>query len=187
MTAFHCRALALLTFFILVSAGCQNGACDDGLSACGVTCRALLSDPQNCGACGLACGEGSVCCMGGCIDPATDPDYCGAAGNCTDLDMGNRAGAMCLDVQVCAQGECRCPDGLTLCGTDCVDPLTDAEHCGACNDACNPGETCEGGGCVAETPPDAGPPDGGLPDASLPDGGLPDGGIPDGGIPDGSL
>jgi len=44
-----------------------------------------------------------------------------------------------------------CPDpGQTLCGVDeCVDLQTDPGHCGDCDLACDPGQTCVGGHCLS--------------------------------------
>src|SRR5689334_14382694 len=42
-----------------------------------------------------------------------------------------------------------CPGaGETLCGTACVDVLTDPANCGMCAMACATGEVCSSGGCV---------------------------------------
>ncbi|WP_437677561.1 MXAN_6577-like cysteine-rich protein [Sorangium sp. So ce131] len=50
----------------------------------------------------------------------------------------------------CAQssnssGECR--DGLSLCDGQCVDTQANADHCGACGDACAEGQGCAEGRC----------------------------------------
>jgi hypothetical protein len=39
-------------------------------------------------------------------------------------------------------GKCRCKGGFTKCGNDCVNLDNNENHCGACNIACGPGETC---------------------------------------------
>lgn len=36
---------------------------------------------------------------------------------------------------------------LTECGGICVDPSSDPNHCGACNNACGPGSSCVDGEC----------------------------------------
>jgi len=41
-----------------------------------------------------------------------------------------------------------CPTG-TVCGDECVDLQSSAEHCGACGTACSAGETCLAGSCEA--------------------------------------
>jgi len=46
-----------------------------------------------------------------------------------------------------------CSTGLEKCGEVCVDFKTDAQHCGACGNACKTGESCVEGSCEAsETP-----------------------------------
>lgn len=40
-----------------------------------------------------------------------------------------------------------CDEGQMRCGADCVDPLTDPEHCGGCGKACEEGEECVGATC----------------------------------------
>jgi hypothetical protein len=53
---------------------------------------------------------------------------------------------------------CTCPDTSTACGTTCVDTMSDEQHCGACEAACDAGATCANGGCQPEsTPCDIGP------------------------------
>ena len=71
----------------------------------------------------------------------------------------------------------QCRDGHTECGRACYDLESDPNHCGACNNRCESGESCSEGVCSSEPIPDAGP-DGGVdggddggtgwPDAELP-------------------
>ena len=43
----------------------------------------------------------------------------------------------------------KCSSGFTKCGNDCVNLLTNSEHCGACGNACDPlNETCISGSCT---------------------------------------
>ncbi|MCA9656629.1 MAG: hypothetical protein H6712_05490 [Myxococcales bacterium] len=35
-----------------------------------------------------------------------------------------------------------------MCGADCVDLMTDNDHCGDCTKKCNPQQTCIDGDCV---------------------------------------
>jgi hypothetical protein len=89
---------------------CSNGACVD-----------LLSDPANCGACGLACGPAVACQQGLCLGSVCNADrhgaYCGTTAS-----------------QIC-------------CGAACADVSSDSENCGACGRACAAGTTCTGGVC----------------------------------------
>jgi hypothetical protein len=52
-----------------------------------------------------------------------------------------------LDV---VQGDC--PSGQVACGSECVFILSDHDHCGRCDRACQPFETCISGSCVIECP-----------------------------------
>ncbi len=40
-----------------------------------------------------------------------------------------------------------CKPGYALCGSDCVDVLTDSRHCGRCDATCAPEVACSGGTC----------------------------------------
>ncbi|MBA2520881.1 MAG: PD40 domain-containing protein, partial [Chloroflexia bacterium] len=44
-------------------------------------------------------------------------------------------------------GKCVCKGSLTKCGTKCVNTQTDPRHCGGCDKACGPGQTCARGDC----------------------------------------
>jgi len=111
------------------------------------------------GACTRDCPPGFIVCDGLCTDPQQDPRHCGAGGAC----MGDDAGDVCLDGQACAAGRClwRCPVGLLACDGGCIDPHTDANHCGASGDctgpelgqACTADEACEEGACVPRCDP----------------------------------
>jgi endo-1,3(4)-beta-glucanase len=46
-----------------------------------------------------------------------------------------------------------CPGGSLSCGGACVQPQTDALHCGACGTACAAGHACVGGACSATCTP----------------------------------
>jgi len=120
---------------------CSPGApggicCPIGRTNCSGVCRALLSDPVNCGACGHACAPGEVCCNGACSNLATDLNNCGACGR------GCVGG-------VCQNGTCGCPAGLIDCGGTCVNLADNTQHCGGCNNSCpDPAMTCQNGACL---------------------------------------
>lgn len=88
------------------------------------------------------CGASRVSCNGRCIDPKVDPRHCGASGDC----QGSAAGAICTFDNVCQDGLCgsRCGAGRIVCGGSCIDPRTDATHCGASGDCtgASAGVTC---------------------------------------------
>lgn len=61
----------------------------------------------------------------------------------------------CDKDEYCYQGKCikaTCPKGLTDCNGKCVFTENDREHCGACNQACKPGEICTNGTCALNCP-----------------------------------
>jgi hypothetical protein len=137
---------------------------DAGLTDCGGACVATLTDPSNCGGCGVVCGPGWSCvsgvclgeappdgvslidcaaqgmtdCGGVCTDLAADSANCGACGNSCPLggycEGGVCAGAICLG-------------GQTDCGGYCADLLNDPANCGFCHNFCDSG-TCSGGSCA---------------------------------------
>jgi len=51
-----------------------------------------------------------------------------------------------LDAEACV---CRCPTDQALCDGACVNFATEPRHCGACGNACLPGEVCTSGRCGA--------------------------------------
>lgn len=124
----------------------QMTICEDG-------CQFYLTDPDNCGGCGIQCAGDEFCSLGACepICPAgqtqcedelcydlqNDPDNCGACGNICGID------------DVCTMGACEpiCPDGQTLCGETCYDLLGDPDNCGACGNQCDADEYCSQGSC----------------------------------------
>jgi hypothetical protein len=82
------------------------------------------------------------------VDLTSDVEHCGACDS------------PCYGGEVCnGQGQCSatCQPGYVLCDHACVDPLADADHCGAAGDCqganagvvCEPNEGCTGGSCVA--------------------------------------
>lgn len=123
--------------------------CPPGTEMCGGTCSDVLSDPQNCGACGNVCSiidgityEDNACvdgvcttvcgadtCGDECIDLATSPRHCGACGN------------------ACAAGE-------MCCGGRCFNPDHYERYCDWCGyqggfpQGCNADEVCDGGLCI---------------------------------------
>jgi hypothetical protein len=109
---------------------CPSGVSGAGCAAadgqlgecCGTTCADPLTDPSNCGTCGVSCGAGW--CNGG---------VCHAPVNCAT-----------------APANTPCPRGLTpglCCGGACIDAVTDSA-CGFCGLQCAAGLHCEGGFCA---------------------------------------
>jgi hypothetical protein len=132
--------------------------CPPGFVLCSGVCVDTLSDPRNCGGCGLMCPDGSICsggtcipwdpcegvicaapficCYGACVDITSDPYNCGGCGLFCPWGSGDPGLDMqgCLDpslgvYNLCCYGTCR-PVGMTACG-DC------AMRCGS-------GSTCTG-------------------------------------------
>ena len=156
-----------------VTAG--QGACASGLTYCGNACVDLMSDMDNCGACGSVCESQLVpveCRQGICerANCEVGVTYCGAVDGCHDLSSDPaHCGACqhpCAAGETCYKGVCTpsggpCPQGWTYCGDTCVDLNNDDENCGACGTVCdqvpnNPGvyTYCEGGVCVAPQCPE---------------------------------
>lgn len=135
----------------------------------------LVTDPDNCGACGAPCPAEQACVQGvcsdtcdvglrcerSCIDPQLDPRHCGdcdvscapgedcVAGECADVCDG-----MCdPTLKVCDNGVCVCRAGLSFCNGLCVDLDTNAGDCGECQVRCQ-GNFCSRGECVPLCPAD---------------------------------
>ena len=173
--------------------------------------NALVVGLQGAGFCQDADGDGhqDEACGGDDCDDANQYVHPGAEEMCNGLDENcdgvpddgfdfdndpkncGSCGFNCQPAQVCWEGQCvlDCPDHLTRCGQQCVDPMTDPDHCGGCDQACefeNAAATCVNGACHMGACDDGWFDDNGDPaDGCESDGGLPDGGSPDGGIPDG--
>jgi hypothetical protein len=139
------------------SASAQGG-CTTGQTDCNGVCVDLLTDMDNCGACGEICESGlvGVACIGGecvrtscpaalplqcgqtvddCVDPTTDPNNCGDCG-------------VVCESGVCVGGACgSCAEGQTTCVGYCADTCCDNDNCGACGVVCTNGRTCFEGVC----------------------------------------
>jgi hypothetical protein len=117
---------------------------------CGVDCTDLMTDPENCGECGVqvdgdqVCADGQrVCTEGGetlcgedCVDLQTDHSNCGAC----DEDV--PAGYDCVD------GEPECPSSTPdECEDGCYDFDSDAQNCGGCGQDCGDGDCVRSGRC----------------------------------------
>jgi hypothetical protein len=48
-----------------------------------------------------------------------------------------------------SQGKCKCDAPYSKCAGRCLDLRSDVSHCGACDNACEPGQFCAKGTCVA--------------------------------------
>ncbi len=140
-------------------------ACDaDTANGCEAT---LLSDPENCGGCGIRCTDangtptcvdgvcGSVCNAGfaDCggdyrceTNTTTSVAHCGGCGRACPAEEGS---PWCQDSEcgftVCAPGTGDC-DGNGTCETNLN---TSDDHCGSCGNACNPQDGT--GNCAAGT------------------------------------
>lgn len=111
---------------------CKCGSenpCDSGQSCCGGRCVDLLTDPQNCGGCGIACGSGSSCVNGSSGSP-----------HCTcDVDAGSGACGSSIEPTCNADGLCSCgPSSKGVCNS------VNADSCGASGCSCGGGPACGG-------------------------------------------
>jgi hypothetical protein len=150
----------------LTNANCAGSACNAGQCGgpvmcpigqrdCGAGCVDVLTNIDNCGACGDGCNPasescvagrcectsgGTTCAGAGCVDLSHDPNNCGTCGN------------TCGDREACIANNCVCRPGLTDCGGTCVDLQSDPNHCGACSGGtavCTGTQQCSAGMCGA--------------------------------------
>lgn len=140
-----------------------NGYLDDGCEA------NLLSDSNNCGACGHKCKAGVFCmdgacgcpagktlCDGSCVDLSTDGRNCGACGNecpfepdngCEIIDKhasNSCTGGVCGKLACLPSwGDCNGDKATCPAGWDgCETRLLTVDNCGACGNKCAPGQVC---------------------------------------------
>lgn len=145
---------------------CAAGFGDcDGMESNG--CEIDLSTSlTHCGACGNVCSlrpnaltmtcTAGRCAVGSCVNGYGDcnmsePDGCEVAGYANPFNCGgcNRA---CAAGQACVNAMCTsCTSPRVMCGTACVDTLSDRQNCGACGTVCPTGAACASGRCVCPT------------------------------------
>lgn len=141
-------------------------ACSTGQTLCDGTCRNLMTDVANCGACRTRCNAGpnarALCAAGGCevvcntgfADCDGNPvNGCEANTNTNDTRCGG-CDIRCNDQQICRSGECvaRCDATQTACAGICRNTLTDTNNCGACGRVCPGGQLCVSGACTSTCP-----------------------------------
>ena len=122
------------------SAKTCSPACDSNRRCCGETCIDVLTDPKNCGTCGVACPDGIACVDGKCdVKPTcqcSDGKVCDENGDC---------------VVKCGSSLCR-PDE-SCCGNTCT-TLDTVKHCGSCDNACQGNAPfCQYGACADKCSP----------------------------------
>lgn len=132
------------------------GGSESGASACvpgqqiACTCPTGDTGSQTC----LAEGRGYEACV--CQGTAAGPGGSGI----TTVGSGGAGGASSVAGAGGAvgegaaggaggQGRSPCDDGLDLCGGECVDTESDAQHCGRCAKECAGGATCMASSCMA--------------------------------------
>lgn len=138
---------------------------------CGGRCINRLSDPDNCGACGVRCGPSQVCSVGTCMSMCLNARQTNCDRACVDLqtdrDHCGDCAIACPNDLVCLRGTCSCNvRGQTQCGDECVNLDSDRENCASCGHEClttcpSHPQTCEsqgihcgpaGDGCGQEIP-----------------------------------
>jgi hypothetical protein len=141
-------------------------SCATGQAVCGGRCVDNQSDSDHCGSCDNPCSRTHVCVAGRCqIGCPMGQDVCNS--QCVNLQT-DRAhcgscGAVCGAGLVCALGRCavECGPNLADCGGRdggagatplCTNTQTDRLHCGGCGTACEAGQICVRGACVANCP-----------------------------------
>ncbi|HVY31133.1 MAG TPA: kelch repeat-containing protein [Polyangiaceae bacterium] len=140
-----------------------NEACADGKCGCAVGfldcnglgsdgCEASVTAASSCGSCSLDCGQHGTCLAAGqcgcasgylncdpdvpgCETPTSDPQHCGSCDVSCPLDLPACDGTSC---------NLGC-NGLTACGSSCVDTQVNPENCGGCGKVVGTNQVCVGG------------------------------------------
>jgi len=152
---------------------CKPGFGDCNKDFCGDGCeKSLLTDPENCGACGKKCESWQACVMGACLCPSgtelcdgecidfnKDPNNCGGCGNKCPGPRATSPGKIVGGSPSCENGVCKyvCFPGFADCdgrpGNGCEVTLnTDQKNCGSCGTACDVGrgQPCVSGVCLTK-------------------------------------
>ena len=156
--------LSISIFIILkYSNNGQDLHCADGFTDCGnLNCFNLLTDTNNCGACGnIATG---TCCSGQDKNIHTDNSNCGScgtvvSGTCcnghdvdtqTNISNCGECGNICPEFSQCCSGQCwGGSSGQACCNGQRVDDTnTDTNNCGSCGTVCDTGASCLSGSCT---------------------------------------
>ena len=159
-------ALGVATTLLVAACGevVEGQKCPSGKLPCQGVCVNTLTDPHNCGVCGVACELASLCSHGACAsvcgqaESACDVD---GGGFCTNLKGDNlncgACGSACKNLEACVSGKCEqgCSQGQTACMPEAGAPLcvaiqTDNLNCGACGNACGAQKVCVQGACVSQ-------------------------------------
>ena len=154
---------------------CQAGVCvtpcPSGQTLCNNVCVSTLTNPNNCGACGVVCttlnGIGACingkCGVGTCNAGFANCDGNAANGCETDISTSTAncgaCGAVCTTpngIGACVNGVCRigaCNPGFADCNGNAADGCetnvnTSATNCGSCGRVCASGTMCVSGVCV---------------------------------------
>ena len=128
---------------------CAKKSCPQGYQRNKRTCKCECTRVQCTGGkefdaetCACTCPRGMRECRDGCVGP----DRCCPGDPPCPEDPKGCCHAPGLDVCT-IDGCCRELDGMKACNDFCVDTDTNPNHCGNCNVACDPGETCVRGEC----------------------------------------
>jgi hypothetical protein len=134
-------------------------------TCCGGRCVDTTSDPSNCGACGSSCASGACWRNGICAPPAAPCADCTTQGGCPPGDVCDDGLCVTTSCGVPASTFCALPGGgvggccgpsfallpdggfVTSAEAFCADLSSDSQNCGACNEACPPGDACVSGFC----------------------------------------
>jgi len=153
---------------------CTGGVCgltcNPGFGDCdGNTANGCETNTNNstahCGACGRACGNGNgtPACSSGTCQITCDRGFLdcdgSSANGCETFGLNDSANCgacnnRCPAMQTCMRGACTAVCTDTLCGSACVDLMSNVSHCGACNRACstaNGTPRCVSGTCGIAT------------------------------------
>lgn len=143
--------------------GACGSACKSGAICNQSACQCAANTPNDCGSECRECCFAAQCSDG---NPCTT-DTCGSSGTCTSAAPCAGGGLCCAGLgcfeccgdtdctggKVCSGNQCvtpTCNSPDILCAGVCVNPQTNAKHCGGCGNDCGNGRTCQAGKC---TPP----------------------------------
>jgi hypothetical protein len=134
------------------ASGCQHPG-PSGFKGCGKQCVSVLTDPANCGDCGVKCGGGELCLAGKCAAIICVPN---GSASCYSGKVGTEG------VGACKAGSKTCNGSGTAWATGCAGEVTPtAESCDTpadddCDGKANPMEQCGPGVYAFSHPTDCG-------------------------------